>query len=118
MINGVTDVKHVEDNRIDEVIGEIFKIESTALGIQSDAEREKQQYAEYTERRIKEFDEQLAVETDEKIKELQEKLKLAKEKEMLSMRNDISEYTLKMDEQYNENHEKWARNIVDSIIKE
>ena len=118
MINGVTDVKHVEDNRIDEVIGEIFKIESTALGIQSDAEREKQQYAEYTERRIKEFDEQLAVETDEKIKELQEKLKLAKEKEMLSMRNDISEYTLKMDEQYNENHEEWVRNIVDSIIKE
>ncbi len=117
-VKGIVEVKRVEDNRIDEVIGEIFKIESTALGIQSDTEREKQEYAELTERRIKEFDEQLSVETSKKIENLREQLKAEKENKMLSMRDDISSYTLKMEKLYMEKHEEWVKNIVDNIIKE
>lgn len=117
-LKGVKEVRRVEDNRIDEVIGEIFKIESAALGIQSDTEREKEDYAAMIEHKIKEFDEQLAEETKEKIQNLKRQLKADKEKELLAMRNDISGYTSKLDVLYEANHEEWVRNIVESIIKE
>jgi transposase len=118
LINGTLEIKRIEDNKIDEVIGEMLKIEATAIGIQDDTRREIERYGVMHEQRIKEFDERLAIETEQKLETLKEHLKADKEREMLAMRGDILEYTSKMDKMYEDNHEQWVNNIVDSIIKE
>ena len=108
----------MEENRIEDVIGEIFKIESTALGIQSDMEKEKAEYAQMMEQKTKDFDEQLSRETSEKLANLTGQLQKEKEKEMSAMRADIRNQTVKMEEVYEANHERWVKNIVESILKE
>lgn len=108
----------MEENRIEDVIGEIFKIESTALGIQSDMEKEKAEYAQMMEQKTKDFDEQLSRETSEKLANLTGQLQKEKEKEMSAMRADIRNQTVKMEEVYEANHERWVKNIVESIIEE
>ena len=118
LLNETLEIKRIEDNKIDEVIGEMLKIEAAALGIQEDTRREIEQYGAIHEQRIKEFDEKLAIETEQKLEVLKEQLKTDKEREMLTMRGDILKYTSKMDKLYEDNHEQWVNNIVDSIIKE
>lgn len=118
LLNEAIEVKRVEDNRIDEVIGEMLKIEATALGIQNDTKREIEEYEAIHEQRIREFDERLTAETKEKIEILSKQLNAKKAKEIEFMANDISQYILKMDKMYEANHEKWVNDIVDSIIKE
>ena len=111
-------VLRMDGNPIDEIIGQIFKIESTALGIQSDAENEKKDYAQMMEQKTKEFDEQLDKETSQKLEKLTGQLKKEKEEEMSAMRNDILKQTSKMEEMYELNHERWVKDIVENIIKE
>lgn len=111
-------INTIEGNRIDDIIGEILKIESTALGILSDTETEKEEYARMMEQKRKEFDEQLESETSKKLAKLNGQLKSEKEEEMSAMRNDILSQTSKMDAAYEANYEKWVKDIVESIIKE
>lgn len=118
LLNEAIEVKRVDDNRIDEVIDEMLKIEATALGIQNDTKREIEEYEAIHEQRIREFDERLTTETKEKIEILSKQLNAKKAKEIEFMANDISQYILKMDKMYEANHEKWVNDIVDSIIKE
>ncbi len=118
LLNEAIEVKRVDDNRIDEVIDEMLKIEATALGIQNDTKREIEEYEAIHEQRIREFDERLTTETKEKIEILSKQLNAKKAKEIEFMANDISQYILKMDKMYEANHEKWVNDIFDSIIKE
>lgn len=118
LLNEAIEVKRVEDNRIDEVIAEMLKIEATALGIQNDTKREIEEYENRHEQRIKEFDESLSIEASKKLEILKEQLKADKERELFAMRDEILQYTTKLDKLYEANHEKWVKDIVDSIIKE
>lgn len=118
LLNETIEVKRVEDNRIDEVIGEMLKIEAAALGIQNDTKREIEAYETIHEQRIREFDERLTAETKEKVEILSKQLNAKRTKEIEFMANDISQYVLKLDNLYEANHEKWVKDIVDSIIKE
>lgn len=108
----------MENNKMDQVITELSKIEAAAAGIQNDMENEKLEYAKYIEKKTAEFDEQLERETTEKLAELSEKLEAEKKEELSAMRASILGITAKMEEIYNENHEKWVKDIVDGIIKE
>lgn len=108
----------MDGNPIDEIIGEIFKIESTALGIQSDTENEKKEYAGMIEQRTKDFDKQLEKETSEKLELLTRQLKKEKEEKMSAMRNNIFSQTSQMEQVYELNHKRWVKDIVESIIKE
>ena len=114
----VAEARGIQDNRIDDVIGEIFKIESTALGIQSDTEAEKEEYARMMEQKTRAFDEQLKQDTAEKLNSLSIQLKSEKEQQMSAMRNDILNQTSRMEQFYEANHDKWVDEIVESILKE
>ena len=96
----------------------MLKIEATALGIQNDTKREIEEYENRHEQRIKEFDESLSIEASKKLEILKEQLKADKERELFAMRDEILQYTAKLDKLYEANHEKWVKDIVDSIIKE
>lgn len=108
----------MDENKIDEIIGQLFKIEATAVGIQKDAETEKDDYSRLMEQKTKEYGENLQKETSVKLEKLREQLNVSKAIEMTAMRNDILNQTTKMDELYEENHEQWVKDIVESILKE
>ena len=108
----------MENNKMDQVITELSKIEAAAANIQSDMEKEKIEYAKLMEKKTAEFDENLEKETSEKLAELSERLEAEKKEELSAMRANILEQTAKMEEVYNAHHEKWVSDIVDSIIKE
>lgn len=108
----------MDENRIDEIIAKLFKIEAVAVGIQNDAEREKIEYAELMMKKTQEFDENLERETAEKLEQLREQLNADKKAEMHIMKDDIYDQTSKMEELYETNHEQWVNDIVESILKE
>ncbi len=108
----------MDENRIDEIIAKLLKIEAAAVGIQNDAEKEKMEYAEQLVKRTQEFDEALEKETTDKLEKLREQLKADKKAEMHVMKDDIFDQTSKMEELYETNHEQWVNDIVESILKE
>lgn len=108
----------MDENRIDEIIGQLFKIEAAAVGIQNDTETEKDAYSKLMEQKTKEYAENLERDTGDKLEKLRQQLNESKALEMTTMRNDILNQTTRMDELYEENHEQWTRDIVESILKE
>ena len=108
----------MEENRIDDVIGEIFKIEKAAVGIQEDADREIEEYTLEIEAKIKEYDEKLERETSEKLDRLEKELEEEKEKKISVMRADILKQTERLEQMYEANHEKWVNEIVGRIVNE
>ena len=106
------------NNNVDEVINELSKIETAAMNILSEAEREKEEYEMLTNRKIKEFDERVDKETEENLKNLQLKLEEEKRQEMSKMRSDIGAQTDKMEALFEKEHQNWVRQIVNDIVKE
>lgn len=108
----------MENNSMEQVIAELSKIEASAAGIHSQAEKEKEEYAKAMEQKTAEFDEELEKKTSERLEELREKLETEKKEELSAMRADILKQTDKMEEVYKANSDKWVKDIVGSIIKE
>lgn len=108
----------MEDNKIDQVIASLSKIEAAAVGVQQETEREKAEYAKSIEEKIKEFDKKLNDETEKELKEISDSLTLAHQKELSDMRDTILEEVSRMDAAYNEHHGQWAMKIFEQIIKE
>lgn len=108
----------MEDNKIDQVIESLSRIEATAVGVQQDAEKEKALYAKEIEEKIKKFNEQLDIETKKELKELEDNLTSIHQKELADMRRDILDEVAGIESSYNNNHEEWAQKIFQQIIKE
>lgn len=106
----------MDDNKIDQVIASLSRIEHSAEGIKSDTEQKKSQYAQEIERKIKEFDKELEVSHGESLERLAERLEEEKKKAMVEMRADMAVEVGKLDEAYEKNHEKLAREIFNKMI--
>lgn len=108
----------MEENRVDEVIASLSKIEKSAEGIKSDTERQKSEYAREIENRIKEFNEKLETEHRENVKRLTERLEKEKTEAMAAMRTEMSAEVGKLEEFYEKNHERIAREVFLQMINE
>lgn len=108
----------MEDNKIDQVIESLSRIEASAVGVQQDAEKEKTEYARNIEEKIKRFDEQLDGQTQKELKELEDNLSSIHQKELADMRNAILDEVAGIEASYNSKHDKWAKEIFEQIIKE
>lgn len=108
----------MEDNKIDQVIESLSRIEASAVGVQQDAEKEKTEYARNIEEKIKRFDEQLDEQTQKELKELEDNLSSIHQKEVADMRNAILDEVAGIEASYNSKHEQWAKEIFEQIIKE
>lgn len=108
----------MEENKIDQVIANLSKIEATATKIREDAEIEKTSYTEYIEGEIKKFDEEFEAKTDKQMKELADNLEKTQKKELADMRVEILKYVDKMETDFNNNFKQIAQDIFEKIVKE
>lgn len=108
----------MENNSIDQIIKELSKIEGTATKLQTESEREMEEYAKAMEQKTREFDENLERETTERLAELEDKLQMEKKEELSAMKEDVLNKAARMEEIYEANCDKWAKKIMSSIIKE
>ena len=108
----------MEDNKIEQVIEALFKIENSAEGIKADTEQKKAEYAQEIENKIKLFDEKLENEHKENLEKLAERLENEKKEAMDAMRKKMAVEVGKLDEEYEKNHEKIAREIFEQLISE
>ncbi len=108
----------MEEMKIDQVISNLSKIEASAAKVINDAEEEKASYTKYIESEIKKFDAEFEEKTSKQLEELTNNLEETQKKELTDMRAEIVAYVNKMEEDFNDNHEKYAKAIFERIIKE
>lgn len=108
----------MDSSKIDEVIGQLVKIENAATKIQDQTEHEKEEYTKFTEDRIKEFDETLEEDTGKLLSEIRLNLDKKREEDLLAIRESIGEKIRELEKSYEENRDRWVDEIVERIIKE
>lgn len=100
------------------VIEELSKIENDALAIIGDTETRQKNFALDIEKKKKEFDDLLNAATEKKLLEISEDLKRRSEDDLVLLRTEAQENMAKLESSFEINHSVWAKEILDSIIKE
>ena len=73
---------------MEQIIGKLSEIETTAESIMKDAQQQKKALSAEMERQSKEFDTQLEKQTEEQIKEIRRNLEGEKDKRLSTLRDD------------------------------
>lgn len=108
----------MDENKIDQVIASLSKIEESAVAVQQAAEREKAEYTKSIESQINKYDEELEQKTNLELENLSKDLAEKHQKILADMRTDILNSVAYIDDEYEKHHEEWAREIFEQIIKE
>ena len=100
---------------MEQIIGKLSEIETTAETIMRDALQKKKALSAEMERQSKEFDTQLEKQTEEQIKEIRRNLEGER---LSSLREDTQAALSQLDAYYAKNHERLSREIFEKIIQE
>lgn len=103
---------------MEEIIGKLSAIETTAESIMDDAAKAKKALSADMERQFKEFDSQLEKQTEAKIQEIRCNLENEKDARLASLRDDTQAALKELDSYYQNNHERLSREIFEKIIQE
>lgn len=103
---------------MEEIIGKLSEIETTAESIMKDALQKKKALSAEMERQSKEFDNQLEKQTEEQIQEIRRNLEGEKDARLASLRKDTQSALNELDTYYAKNHERLSREIFKKIIQE
>ena len=90
---------------MEQIIGKLSEIETTAETIMRDALQKKKALSAEMERQSKEFDTQLEKQTEEQIKEIRRNLEGEKDKRLSSLREDTQVALSQLDAYYAKNHD-------------
>lgn len=102
----------------EKILASLLRIELSAKEIDEEMEAKKEAYAKELDQRIKDYDAQLAKEKEIHITELKEKLRAEQKEELLVMRQETLAQIAKVDEAFEANHTKWAKEIFEQIVNE
>lgn len=102
----------------EKILASLIRIEMSAKEIDDETETKKEAYARELDERIKKYDEKLNKEKEVHIAELKERLKNEQKEELLIMRQNTLAQIAKVDEAFEKNHTKWAKEIFEQIVKE
>ncbi len=103
---------------MEQIIGKLSEIETTAESIMKDAAQKKKALSAEMERQSKEFDTQLEKQTEEKIQEIRRNLEGEKDKRLSALRENTQASLNQLDTYYTKNHERLSREIFEKIIQE
>ena len=103
---------------MEQIIGKLSEIETTAESIMKDAAQKKKALSAEMERQSKEFDTQLEKQTEEQIKEIRRNLEGEKDKRLSTLRDDTQAALKELDIYSAKNHERLSREIFEKIIQE
>lgn len=102
---------------MDTVITKISEIESIAADIMEDANAQKKAYAKEIEERTAAFDKQLETETEIKISALRKNMEEDLESRLSRQRSDAANVLTLMEEHYNKNHGKMAKELFQKMTE-
>lgn len=104
--------------KMSEVIEELSKIETEALEIINDIETRQKSFALEVEAKKNEFDKELNEKTDKKLEVIGLELERMQENDLKFLKKEAQENLLKLESSYQKNHSLWAKEVLDSIVKE
>lgn len=108
----------MDNNRIDEVIAALSKIETSAADIEIETEKQKNEYSRMIEEKIKAFDEELEKKHREDLSQLSRELEEEKTEELSAMKEETDLIISHLDKAYEKKHKKWAREIIEDLIRD
>lgn len=100
------------------VIAELSRIENDALAIIGDTETRQKNFALNIEKKKKEYDDLLNAQTEEKLADISVALNKESENDLMLLRKEAQENMAKLEASFKINHSIWAKEVLDSIIKE
>lgn len=104
--------------QMSDVISELSKIEDAASDILKDTEIFQKEYAQKIEGEKAQFDEDLAKKTKEHLDQIGASLE-KKNKEEINILKEEGQHELdSLEKTFEENHSKWAQDVLSSLIKE
>lgn len=103
---------------MEQVLKRLSEIESAATAIMEQADARKKELSQKMERQTAKFDQKVANETATTIENLRQQLHLQIESELLEQQKQTDGLLKYLDEQYNKDHTKIARQILEQLIKE
>lgn len=104
------------DNQMKNIINQLSSIEDTAVRIMQLADRNKKELSLEMEQRTKKFDEQLAADIKERLQKMQDKLNAEKNAELEKLKTANLDAQSALNENFQKNHTKWAKEILDELI--
>ena len=100
------------------VIAELSKIETDALAIIADTETRQKSFAQEIDLQKKDFDDKLNAKTDEKLKAISEELNQRTAEDLTVLKREAQEQMYSLETSFQKSHTAWAKEVLDSIIKE
>ncbi len=100
------------------VISELSKIENAAVEIIEDTEVRQKNFANEMDEKTKKFDEALAMETQDHLKKIGEELNKKSADDIEKLKIEAQEELDELEKSYEDNHTQWAKDILESLIKE
>lgn len=105
------------DYSVEDVIAQISKIETDVSGMSNMTEAKKMVMSEQMSERIREYDRQLFEDTHQKINEIEDELEKLKEEEIARAIAESEERLVSIQHEYEEKHDIWVDEIVQSIVR-
>ena len=100
-----------------EIITKLSKIEESSANVMDSANQKKKQLSANYADKTKQFDDELLAETNSKIDELKAKLNADVDTKLNLLREQHAGAIKKLQEEYNNNHDKLSQDIFNSVVE-
>lgn len=101
---------------MENIINQLSRIEDKAVQIIEAADNQKKEFALQMEQQTKEFDNQLAADTQKRLQKMQETLNVEKDKELETLKADSLNFQNVLNQKFQQNHTKWAKELLNELI--
>lgn len=101
---------------MENIINQLSRIEEKAVQIIEAADNQKKEFALEMEQKTNEFDNQLAADTKKRLQKMQEKLNVEKDKELEKLKADNLNFQNTLNQKFQQNHSKWAKELLNELI--
>ena len=106
------------ENDIGKIISELSRIDDAAANVLTHMEANKQAYDEKIAKDTAKFDKKLEADITSQLTQYEANLKEETDKELDNIRKEIKQSLTELDNWYEKNHSKVAKDIVNDFIKE
>lgn len=104
------------EERINEVIAELSRIEHTAVTIHEDAEKEKKRYTKEIEDKIVAFDKELKKQYEDKLSDVKNSMQQQEDDDIATWHEETDVILSHLEKSFQKKHKQWAEEIFRDLI--
>ena len=101
---------------MEQILNKLSEIELTAQRIMEDCERQKQTLSEESEKKCKDYDEQMEAQTATRIRQIRQQLEQEKDAQLAALRADTEATFSSLDAHYEQNHSLLSQELFQKIL--